>query len=182
MCTVRTLIRRKRKTGGERKRGLIVVTGDKGLAGAYNHNVLKMAEEWMEKECEPPPVSWWENLDGIILLSRRMPVDRAVSLYRYRIRQWTEPGLISSTTVVGRFMRQELDEVYIAFTRRWINSHADGRPGWCSLLPLEREDFSSSAPGRHLPGGVSDGCLRPRQVLDHDCSQLYRRISFSARL
>ena len=29
----------------ERKVGYIVVTGDKGLAGAYNHNVLKLAEE-----------------------------------------------------------------------------------------------------------------------------------------
>ena len=27
----------------------MVITGDKGLAGAYNHNVLKLAHEWMEK-------------------------------------------------------------------------------------------------------------------------------------
>ena len=32
----------------KRKIGYIVVTADKGLAGAYNHNVIKMAEEiWM---------------------------------------------------------------------------------------------------------------------------------------
>ncbi len=29
----------------ERKVGYIVVSGDKGLAGAYNHNVLRRAEE-----------------------------------------------------------------------------------------------------------------------------------------
>ena len=28
----------------ERKTGFVVITGDKGLAGAYNHNVLKLAE------------------------------------------------------------------------------------------------------------------------------------------
>ena len=33
----------------DRVRGLVVITGDKGLAGAYNHNVLKLAHEWMEK-------------------------------------------------------------------------------------------------------------------------------------
>ena len=33
----------------DRVKGLIVITGDKGLAGAYNHNVLKMAHEWMEQ-------------------------------------------------------------------------------------------------------------------------------------
>ena len=32
-----------------RIRGLVVITGDKGLAGAYNHNVLKLAHEWLEK-------------------------------------------------------------------------------------------------------------------------------------
>ena len=30
---------------GDRKIGLIVVTADKGLNGAYNHNIIKMAEE-----------------------------------------------------------------------------------------------------------------------------------------
>ena len=29
----------------EKKRGYIVITADKGLAGAYNHNVIKMAQE-----------------------------------------------------------------------------------------------------------------------------------------
>ena len=29
----------------EKKRGYIVITADKGLAGAYNHNVIKMAPE-----------------------------------------------------------------------------------------------------------------------------------------
>ena len=40
---------RKDKPAEERTVGLVVVTADKGLAGAYNHNVLKMAEEQMQK-------------------------------------------------------------------------------------------------------------------------------------
>ena len=32
----------------ERKIGTIVVTGDKGMAGAYNHNVIKLAEQEMK--------------------------------------------------------------------------------------------------------------------------------------
>ncbi len=28
----------------DRKKGYIVVTADKGMAGAYNHNVIKIAE------------------------------------------------------------------------------------------------------------------------------------------
>ena len=34
----------KRKYLQERKVGYVVITGDKGLAGAYNHNILKLAE------------------------------------------------------------------------------------------------------------------------------------------
>jgi len=44
---------RKDKPAGEKTTGLIVVTADKGLAGAYNHNVLKMAEEQMQKAVLP---------------------------------------------------------------------------------------------------------------------------------
>ena len=32
-----------------KKRGYLVITADKGLAGAYNHNVLKLASEQLEK-------------------------------------------------------------------------------------------------------------------------------------
>lgn len=34
----------------ERRRGYIVFTDDKGLAGAYNHNVIKLAEEHIQKD------------------------------------------------------------------------------------------------------------------------------------
>ncbi len=33
----------------ERKVATIVVTGDKGMAGAYNHNITKMTEEFIAK-------------------------------------------------------------------------------------------------------------------------------------
>lgn len=41
---------RKEVKKSERKIGHIVVTADKGLAGAYNHNVIKMAEEQLQEE------------------------------------------------------------------------------------------------------------------------------------
>ena len=33
----------------DRKKGYIVVTADKGLAGGYNHNVIKLAQEFLDK-------------------------------------------------------------------------------------------------------------------------------------
>ncbi len=38
----------------EKKAGFVVITGDKGLAGAYNHNVLKLAESYMARKRIPP--------------------------------------------------------------------------------------------------------------------------------
>ncbi|EGD51406.1 ATP synthase F1, gamma subunit [Thermoanaerobacter ethanolicus JW 200] len=40
----------KKDDKSEKKKSLIVVTGDKGLCGAYNHNVIKKAEELIGKE------------------------------------------------------------------------------------------------------------------------------------
>ena len=37
----------------KQKTGFIVITGDKGLAGAYNHNILKLAEEKMSRAANP---------------------------------------------------------------------------------------------------------------------------------
>mgnify|MGYP000169920044 CR=1 FL=1 len=37
----------------ERKTGFVVITGDKGLAGAYNHNVLKLAESYLARKKDP---------------------------------------------------------------------------------------------------------------------------------
>lgn len=39
----------KRADVAEHKVGFVVITGDKGLAGAYNHSILKLAEEQLAK-------------------------------------------------------------------------------------------------------------------------------------
>ena len=36
---------RKVKEGQKPKKGYLIMTADRGLAGAYNHNILKMAEQ-----------------------------------------------------------------------------------------------------------------------------------------
>ena len=37
----------------DRKVGYIVITADKGLAGSYNHNILKMAAGALKESSEP---------------------------------------------------------------------------------------------------------------------------------
>lgn len=48
------------------KRGYIVVTADKGMAGAYNHNIIKIAEEELEN-IKTVNCTLSDRLEGIIL-------------------------------------------------------------------------------------------------------------------
>ena len=92
----------------DRVKGLIVITGDKGLAGAYNHNVLKMAQVikglqvLITTTCLRWPRSgwnraittvfmWWGNWDAIILPPSTYRW-RSSSIIRYRIPPCTGPG------------------------------------------------------------------------------------------
>ena len=77
---------RKDKPAEEKTTGLVVVTADKGLAGAYNHNVLKMAEEQMQKAEQ----------------TAQNP-----TLHRARI---------ITETILEQFQAEQLDEVYIIYT------------------------------------------------------------------
>ena len=38
----------KKKDTSRKKTGLLVISGDKGLAGAYNHNIMKMADTFLK--------------------------------------------------------------------------------------------------------------------------------------
>ena len=96
-----------------RKVGYIVVTGDKGLAGAYSHNVLKLAQQRVEGE---------KNLSlflvGIVgrvyCQNRDIPF---VEDFNYVAQNPTmrRAGEITDE-VVARFLSRELDEVYIIYT------------------------------------------------------------------
>ncbi len=51
----------------EKRSAYMVVTADKGLAGSYNHNILKIAEEELEKSTLNVSLLCLVNLDDIIL-------------------------------------------------------------------------------------------------------------------
>ncbi|MBQ3794049.1 MAG: F0F1 ATP synthase subunit gamma, partial [Lachnospiraceae bacterium] len=56
-----------------KKKGFLVVTADKGLAGAYNHNVLKTAEKLI-KEAEDPYVYVIGQLGYHFFLGKDIPL------------------------------------------------------------------------------------------------------------
>ena len=117
----------------ERKQGYIVVTADKGMAGAYNHNVIKIAE----KEA----LSDNKNMLFVVgevgrryFEKKNIPIDID---FKYTAQN---PNMnrarIISEKVVDLFKRGELDEVYIIYTKM-VNS-VTVNAEMLKLLPLKR--------------------------------------------
>lgn len=73
----------------ERKIGYIVVTADKGLAGAYNHNVIKATEELL-KNRENTNYSYLENLEDSTLPRGKELRWILSSVTPFRIRHYTD--------------------------------------------------------------------------------------------
>lgn len=126
----------------ERKQGYIVVTADKGMAGAYNHNVIKIAE----KEA----LSDNKNMLFVVgevgrryFEKKNIPIDIN---FKYTAQN---PNMnrarIISEKVVDLFKREELDEVYIVYTRM-VNS-VTFTAQIEKLLPLKKVDFDSDNNG-----------------------------------
>lgn len=120
----------------KRKIGYIVITGDKGLAGAYNHNILKLAEEKLRQS---PNTSLFVvgQVGRSYFMEHGIPID-VEFLYTAqnpnvgRARDMAE-------TMLELFRREQLDEVYMIFTRM-VNSF-QMEPTIHKLLPLDPDAF-----------------------------------------
>ncbi len=116
----------------DKKTGFVILTGDKGLAGGYNHNILKLAEEKI-KEAAAPKLFVAGHM-GRNYFSRRSfdlypdfdyPVQNPTV---YRAREIAE-------IVLEQFKNGELDEVYLVYTL--MVSTIKLVPQTLKLLPLD---------------------------------------------
>ena len=111
----------KREDVAEHKVGFIVITGDKGLAGAYNHNVLRLAEEHLAKVAHPTLFLIGQT-GRSYFAARNIPID-------------------------GEFMYTRAGPDGFAGTRHWgylypVIPHAGTRRGLCGLY---RNGFTGAA-------------------------------------
>ena len=118
----------------QKKVGLLVITGDKGLAGAYNHNVLKLAQEFLDDQDQ------WAELYVVGELGRQYFVGQHVPIQENF--QFTAQNPTFSRArwiaeiLLGKFLSGELDEIDVIFTRmeNSMTSNAEVR----RMLPLQR--------------------------------------------
>ena len=146
----------------DRVKGLIVITGDKGLAGAYNHNVLKMAQEWMEQSKN-------HRLYVVGELGRHYFEARHIQVeeqFHYTVQNHTmHRARLISSTILEDYEEGRLDEVWIIYTQM-INS-MQMEAEMTELLPLKREDFSNIV----IPADIIQEEIQmvpsPSAVMDH---------------
>lgn len=125
---------RPERKGKDRRKGYLVITADKGLAGAYNHNVIKATEESAAMETQ--------NMLFIVgqvgrhyFEKRNIPIDIS---FNYTAQNPTmNRARHIAKVLVELFEERKLDEVYVVYTRM-VNSMTV-EPVTKKLLPLKKE-------------------------------------------
>ncbi len=120
----------------DKRRLYIVMTADKGLAGAYNHNVLKMTEENLSKGKNNFIFMIGQmgrnyfNRRNIIIDCEYLYVAQNPTLMR------TRP---IAENVIDLYDANEIDEVYIVFNKMINSMSCESET--LKILPLERSAF-----------------------------------------
>ena len=122
----------------ERKTGFVVITGDKSLAGAYNHNVLKLAESYLARKKDP-------TLFLIGQMGRHYFEKKHISIDGEFMYTAQDPTLERAReivdTLVGLFEQGALDDIYLVFTHTYSAMRME--PEIIKLLPLDRAMLSA---------------------------------------
>ena len=115
------------------RRAILCVTADKGLAGAYNHNVLKMTEEMLRPDGR-------DLLFVIGEVGRAYCEQRGIPIYGEFRETAQKPTLSKARQIASRmldlFARDEVDEVFIIYTR--MKNSMENETQKTELLPLVR--------------------------------------------
>lgn len=113
----------------------ICVTGDKGLAGSYNHNVLKITEQLI-KHNKNSQLYMIGEVGRQYFLKRHIPIEEN---FLYTAQKPTLPRARQiASKMLELFFNKEIDEVYIIYT--WMDSKNKFEPSIEQLLPLNRLD------------------------------------------
>ncbi len=125
-----------------RRRGILLVTSDKGLAGAYNQTAIKEAEAYMRRHPETFLFIVGE-CGRQYFLSKKIPYETGFTYSAAFPTVWEARKIC--TDLLEYYDGGRLDEIDIIYT-----DYHNGRPSECKrncLLPLEQSRFFS--PDRH---------------------------------
>ena len=119
-----------------KKKGFIVITGDKGMAGAYNHNVLKVAQKMIDEATE-------YRLFVVGELGRHFLSAQGYSVEEDFRFSANNPSIhrarVMTEMIIELYKQEQLDEVYVIYTRM-VNSMKE-EVEVEEILPLKPHEF-----------------------------------------
>ena len=118
------------RTGDGNRTRLIVIAGDRGLAGGYNANVFRLAAQYPEAQMYPIGKRACERYNRPVNSSERFSFAEAAAL---------------ADTLCEDFVRGEYDRLGILSTRYHSVMSQEAFVTW--LLPLSRDGADSTAAG-----------------------------------
>jgi F-type H+-transporting ATPase subunit gamma len=147
---------------------LVVVTGDKGLAGAFNTNVIRRARQ---------EVATGAEID-LMLIGRR-----GADFFRRRSRRIRSTHALASVSyesaaeiareISGLFERREYDAVFIVYNQ--FVSVITQKLTFERLLPLEASAETKSSAGAQGAHGASDGAAKD-YLFEPSASEILDRV------
>ena len=145
------------------KGAYIVVAGEKGLSGSYNHAVLALADRLMENQ-NVVTLYTIGSVATFHYLRRGVKPDRHFE--RLAERPKLDQVRRMMTILTEQYDRGEIDELRIVYTR-FINT-LSREPMEQKLLPVELNDFQR----QQVPGVVDDSYDRAQILYDPSPSQV----------
>jgi F-type H+-transporting ATPase subunit gamma len=150
----------KRPDKTERTTAILIMTGDKGLSGGYDHNVFKKTEELLEQQ---------KNNNPVLLVAGRMGREyfarknyRVDEEFEYPVRNPSVHRAREMAQIItDRFRSGKYDDVYIVYTK--MESALSLKPDILKLLPLDLEDLKDSM-------GISGQELHTNSMLNYEPS------------
>ncbi len=98
-----------------KKMGLLVISGDKGLAGAYNHNIMKLAEGFLKDSSREVHLFVVGETGRQYFASQHIPIEEN---FKYTAQDPTfNRARWIAGTLLDQYMAGDLDEVHVIYTR-----------------------------------------------------------------
>lgn len=167
----------------KRKKGYIIITGDKGLCGSYNHNILKYTEQKLD---ETPDLDncylFVMGQVGRMYFQRRIKSGKQAYVDGEFLYTTQNPTLYRAAEiadiVLEKFRNGELDEVWLMYTDMVTSSQQETRA--VQLLPFERRHFGKDKDGtiRKLP--KASFVPSPEKVMEYLIPQYAKGIIYGA--
>ena len=156
------LDQRKKIKPEDKKRGYVVMTADKGMAGAYNHNVLKLAQERLAQGND-------NTLFVIGQMGRKYFTKKNVRIDMEFLYTAQDPSMWRARniaeTLVDLYRKEKLDEIYIIYTKMVTPLKAE--PEIIQILPLKRQSFEEMNVELEKYHKIADYSPSPKVVMDH---------------